>query len=64
MKKAGVLSILFVVILLAVAVPADAQQPKNVPRVVVPIPVVARGFAAGIEANRPDDSAERARPSG
>ena len=33
MKKAGVLSILFVVILLAVAVIADAQQPKKVPRI-------------------------------
>ena len=30
MKKAGVLSLLFVVVLLAVAVIADAQQPKNV----------------------------------
>jgi ABC-type uncharacterized transport system substrate-binding protein len=33
MKKAGVLSILFVVLLLAVAVMADAQQPKKVPRI-------------------------------
>src|SRR5436190_3339405 len=33
MKKAGVLSILFVVALLAVAVIADAQQPKKVPRI-------------------------------
>ena len=33
MKKAGVLSILFVVILLAVAVIAYAQQPKKVPRI-------------------------------
>ena len=33
MKKAGVSSILFVVILLAVAVIADAQQPKKVPRI-------------------------------
>ena len=31
MKKAGVSSILFVVILLAVAVIAEAQQPKKVP---------------------------------
>ena len=31
MKKAGVLSILFVVVLLAVGVIADAQQPKKVP---------------------------------
>ena len=33
MKKAGVLSILFIVILLAVGVIADAQQPKKVPRI-------------------------------
>jgi putative ABC transport system substrate-binding protein len=33
MRKAGVLSILFVVVLLAVAVLADAQQPKKVPRI-------------------------------
>jgi putative ABC transport system substrate-binding protein len=33
MKKAGVLSILFVVVLLAVAVKADAQQSKKVPRI-------------------------------
>ena len=33
MKKAGVLSILFVVILLAVGVIAEAQQPKKVPRI-------------------------------
>jgi putative ABC transport system substrate-binding protein len=33
MKKAGLLSILFVVVLLAVAVIAEAQQPKKVPRI-------------------------------
>ena len=33
MRKAGVLSILFVVVLLAVAVIAEAQQPKKVPRI-------------------------------
>ena len=33
MKKAGVLSILFVVILLAIGVIADTQQPKKVPRI-------------------------------
>jgi ABC-type uncharacterized transport system substrate-binding protein len=33
MKKAGVLSILFVVVLLAVAVLVEAQQPKKVPRI-------------------------------
>ena len=33
MRKAKVLSILFVVVLLAVAVIAEAQQPKKVPRI-------------------------------
>jgi putative ABC transport system substrate-binding protein len=33
MKKAGVLSILFVVVLLAVAVIAEAQQPTKIPRI-------------------------------
>ena len=33
MRKAGVLSILFVVVLLAVAAIAEAQQPKKVPRI-------------------------------
>ena len=33
MKKAGVSSILFVVILFAVGVIAEAQQPKKVPRI-------------------------------
>jgi hypothetical protein len=33
MRKAGVLSILFVLVLLAVAVIAEAQQPKRVPRI-------------------------------
>jgi putative tryptophan/tyrosine transport system substrate-binding protein len=33
MRKSGVLSILFVVVLLAVAVIAHAQQPKKVPRI-------------------------------
>ena len=33
MKKAGLSSILFVVVLLAVAVIAEAQQPKKVPRI-------------------------------
>jgi len=33
MKKAGVLSILFIAVLLAVAVIADAQQPKKVPTI-------------------------------
>src|SRR5213593_3730026 len=33
MKKTGVLSILFVAVLLAVAVMAEAQQPKKVPHI-------------------------------
>jgi hypothetical protein len=33
MKKAGVFSILFVVVMLAVGVIADAQQPKKVPHI-------------------------------
>ena len=33
MRKTGVLSILFIVVLLAVAVIAEAQQPKKVPRI-------------------------------
>ena len=33
MRKAKVLSILFVVVLLAVAVIAEAQQPKKIPRI-------------------------------
>ena len=33
MRKAGVLSILFLVVLLAVAVIAEAQQAKKVPRI-------------------------------
>jgi putative tryptophan/tyrosine transport system substrate-binding protein len=33
MKKAGVLSILFVVVMLAVSVIADAQQPKKISRI-------------------------------
>jgi len=33
MRKAGVLSIVFVVVLLAVAVKAEAQQPTKIPRI-------------------------------
>jgi putative ABC transport system substrate-binding protein len=33
MRKAGLLSILFVVVLLAVAVVAETQQPNKVPRI-------------------------------
>ena len=41
MRKAGILSILFVVILLAVAAIAQAQQPKKVPRI---------GYLSGVDA--------------
>ena len=41
MKKAGLLSILFVVVLLAVAVIAEAQQPTKVPRI---------GYLSGVDA--------------
>jgi putative ABC transport system substrate-binding protein len=44
MGKAGVLSILFVVVLLAIAVIAEAQQPKKVPRIGIlpPVPISER----------------------
>ena len=42
MRKASVLSILFVVVMLAVAVIAEAQQPKKVPRI---------GFLSGTSTN-------------
>jgi putative ABC transport system substrate-binding protein len=38
MRKAAVLSILFVVVLLAVAVIAEAQQPKKIPRIGLLVP--------------------------
>ena len=46
MKKASVLSILFVVLLLAVAVIADAQQPNKVPRIGYLSPSVSTGRAS------------------
>ena len=49
-KKAGVLSILFVVILLAVAVIADAQQPKKVPRIGYLSGTALSGTSARVEA--------------
>ena len=51
MRKAGLLSIVFVVVLLAVAVVAEAQQPKKIPRVgflaqrVSPTPTTPHVFA-------------------
>jgi len=52
MKKADVLSILFAVVLLAVAVIAEAQQPKKVPRIGFLVPGSHSGFAARVEAFR------------
>ena len=51
MRKARVLSILFVVVLLVVAVLAEAQQPAEEVRV--------HHQSESGEANRPNDSAER-----
>jgi putative ABC transport system substrate-binding protein len=50
MRKAGVLSILFAVVLLAVAVIAKAQQPKKVPRIGLLIGSSASSNAVRIEA--------------
>ena len=44
MKKAGVLSILFVVVLLAASVIAEAQQPAKIPRI---------GYVSGSDPNTP-----------
>jgi putative ABC transport system substrate-binding protein len=52
MKKAGVLSILFVLVLLAVAVIAEAQQAKKVPRIGVLIALSPAAISARIEAFR------------
>jgi len=49
MKKAGVLSILLVVVLVAVAVIAEAQQPKKIPRI---------GFVSGRDPKTPDPRIE------
>jgi ABC-type uncharacterized transport system substrate-binding protein len=50
MRKAGVLSILFVVVLLAVAVTAEAQQPKKVPRIGFLSPVSPSTISDRVEA--------------
>ena len=50
MKKAGVLSMLFVVVPLVVAVVAEAQQPKKVPR--VGLLAGGRGFGSAGDAFR------------
>jgi putative tryptophan/tyrosine transport system substrate-binding protein len=52
MKKAGVLSILFVVVLLAGAVIAKAQQPAKIPRVAYLLGASLSDNAARIEAFR------------
>src|SRR6266545_1277622 len=52
MKKARVLSILFVVVLLAVAVMAEAQQPKKVHRI---------GYLSGIDPARESARSEAIR---
>jgi putative tryptophan/tyrosine transport system substrate-binding protein len=52
MKKAGVLSILFAVVLLAVAVMAEAQQPKKVARLGYLSNVEPAGESARAEAIR------------
>ena len=52
MKKAGVLSILFMVVLLGIAVIIEAQQPKKVPRIGYLTAVSLSAFAARTEAFR------------
>jgi putative tryptophan/tyrosine transport system substrate-binding protein len=52
MKKAGVLSILFVVVLLAASVIAQAQQPKKVPRIGFLSAVPLSSMSARVEALR------------
>jgi len=52
MKKSGVLSILFVVVLLAVAVIGEAQQPKKVPRIGLLVPGSQSAFSVRIDAFR------------
>ncbi len=52
MKKAGVLSILFMVVLLGIAVIIEAQQPKKVPRIGYLTAVSLSAFAARTQAFR------------
>ena len=52
MRKAGVLSILFVVVLLAVAVIAQAQQPKKSPRIGLLVPGSLATYSPRIDAFR------------
>jgi putative ABC transport system substrate-binding protein len=52
MKKAAVPSILVVVVLLAVAVIAEAQQPAGIPRIGILLTASASSFSARVEAFR------------
>jgi ABC-type uncharacterized transport system substrate-binding protein len=52
MSKAGVFSILFVVMLFAVAIVAEAQQPARIPRIGILAPLSASFFSARDEAFR------------
>jgi putative ABC transport system substrate-binding protein len=52
MKRAAVPSILIAVVLLAVAIMADAQQPKKVPRIGFLIPISAANYSSRTEAFR------------
>jgi ABC-type uncharacterized transport system substrate-binding protein len=52
MKKAGILSILFLVVLFAVGVIAEAQQPTNVPRIGILVAASASSYTARLEAFR------------
>jgi putative ABC transport system substrate-binding protein len=52
MKRAAVLSILVAVVLLAVAVIAEAQQPAGIPRIGILLTASASSFSARVEAFR------------
>ena len=52
MRKARVLSILFVLVLLVVAVLAEAQQPKRIPQIGILIAASASSYSARLEAFR------------
>ena len=52
MKRAAVPSILVVVVLLALGVTAEAQQPKKVPRIGILISASAPSVAARLDAFR------------
>ncbi len=52
MRKAGVLSILFVVLLLAFAVIGEAEQPTKIPRIGILEPATSASISDRIEAFR------------